>query len=477
MPARLLIWLRSSLGIRLRSAIAAAAVVALALTVAGVALVTAARTMLISDINATIADKANEVIGALSTGNNDQLAQTLLPSAGERTIVQVLDATGQVIAASEDISGKPAMSPLRPEGGQTLREQREVSVTIWRGHVGDETAEPQESGELFSIVAVGTQTTNGAYVVLVGQSQHSAEKTSEVVRGILVVGLPLLTLIIGAATFWFVGRALRPVEAMRQQAITISATNLHTRLPVPRAHDEIAALATTMNDMLTRIEAASQSQRRFVADASHELRSPLSTIHAGLDLLSRTDLPQMATTHVARMRAESGRMAVLIDDLLFLARFDEHGPNTRRDDVDLDDLAYAERDRIASLRPDIHVEDSIMPVRVLGDTHLLQRAVRNLVDNAIRYARSTVTVTLSATATTAHLSIGNDGPTIPPDDRERIFERFVRLDDSRSRSDGGAGLGLSITREIVAAHSGTLTVTDLATGDGSAFHIHLPVTV
>jgi signal transduction histidine kinase len=279
--------------------------------------------------------------------------------------------------------------------------------------------------------------------------------------------------VVAAATFLFVGRTLRPVEAMRRQAATITARSLHTRLPVPAAEDEIAALAATMNTMLDRIEASTAAQRQFVADASHELRSPLATIHANADLLAAAALDADPARSVDRIRSESGRMARLVDDLLLLARVDDQSVSVRHDEVDLDDLVYAARERIAVEHRDLAVSGAVAPVRITGDPDHLHRALRNLVDNAARHARSTVTVSLAATDDGhAEIVVANDGPAIPDADRERIFDRFVRLDDSRSRDGGGSGLGLAIARDIVAAHGGRLTVADVPSG--AAMRISLP---
>jgi signal transduction histidine kinase len=316
-------------------------------------------------------------------------------------------------------------------------------------------------------------TPEGERTVLVGQSLDEVNDGTAATVGALVVGMPLLTVVVGVATFLFVGRTLRPVEAMRRQADTITAQNLHTRLPVPPMADEIAALATTMNTMLDRIEDATAAQRRFVADASHELRSPLATIHAGLDILERAGLPPQATAQVRRMHRESTRMAALIADLLLLARADESGLRLRRDDVDLDDLVYTERDRIAAQHPQLRIEARVTPIRVQGDPQHLQRALRNLLDNAARHAAARVIVELRGDGAHADLVVRDDGAGIPPADRERVFDRFVRLDDARSRDGGGTGLGLAIARDIVALHGGTLTVGGAEAG-GAALHIRLP---
>jgi signal transduction histidine kinase len=349
------------------------------------------------------------------------------------------DGSGRVIAASAAITGAQPISPLRPKSGQTQREQRRIEV----GH-----------DDYFRVTAVGAGTPGGQRTVLVAQSLDEINDGTEAAVGALVIGLPVLILIVGAATFHFVGRTLRPVDAMRRQAATITGSSLHNRLPVPAARDEIAALAETMNTMLDRIEAATAAQRRFVADASHELRSPLATVHAGLDLLEAAELPPAAAAHVTRMHRESERMTRLVGDLLLLARVDESGLSLRREDVDLDDLVYTERDRLAAERPDLRVTAGVTPIRVHGDPPKLHRALRNLVDNAAKHAKNTVDIDLAQRPDAVELTVADDGAGIPPADRERVFDRFVRLGDDRSRQRGGTGLGLPIARDIVTAHGG-----------------------
>jgi signal transduction histidine kinase len=442
----------------MRSALAAALVVAVASVLAGVAFLVASRLILLDNVNQSATQRAGQVAAAVGETGTTRLTTALRPSPRDRTVVQVIDPTGRVVAASAAVGGVDPISALRPKAGQVLREQRQLAGT---------------HDQSFQIVAVGVDTPAGLHTVLVGQSLDEVNDAMVALTGALVVGLPLLTIVVGTATFLFVGRTLRPVEAMRRQATTISATNLHLRLPVPVADDEVAALATTMNTMLDRIETASAAQHRLIADASHELRSPLATIHAGLELLGGTDLPTGAEAHVARMRGESARMARLIDDLLLLARIDESGLRLRRDDVDLDDIVEVECDRISAERPDLQTTTRVAPVRVSGDPHHLQRAIRNLVDNATRHARSTVTITLSISGDNADLTVADDGPGIPAADRARVFDRFVRLDEDRSRLGGGTGLGLPIARDIITAHGGAITIAD-APGGGAAIGVRLP---
>ncbi|MCW2642409.1 MAG: integral rane sensor signal transduction histidine kinase [Dactylosporangium sp.] len=450
--------LRGRLGVRLRSALAAAAVVAVALLVAGLVVVSITRAALTSNVDAAATQRAGEVAAALTAGRDAGLRSALRSPPGEQTIVQVVGPADTVTVASAGVDGEPPLSPLRPPVGQTLREQRTLPVA---------------DQDTFRIVAVGVETPQGARTVLVGQSLRPVADSVRVLSAILLGGLPLLVLVVGAATFVFVARSLRPVEAIRRRVAGITGRDMQARVPVPAAHDEIAALAETMNDMLDRLESTVTVQRRFLADASHELRSPLATVQVGLDILASShDLPDVSQQHVERLRTETVRLGRLVGDLLLLARVDEHGLAPRRDDVDLDDLAYAERDRLAAEHPRLRLQLTIKPVRVQGDPHHLGRALRNLVDNAARYARTTVTIRVWADPTAAYVEVDDDGPGIPAADRGRIFDRFVRLDDSRSRTDGGTGLGLPIAREIIAVHGGAVTVID--SDSGAVLRIRLP---
>ncbi|MFI5934220.1 sensor histidine kinase [Actinoplanes sp. NPDC051494] len=446
-------WVRCRLGIRLRSALAAGLVVAVAAVLAGAVLLIVSRGILMDNVTAAAVARADQVVSALNGGTPPALAVT--PG---RTVVQVLDPAGRVVAASAAISGTPPLSPLRPGSGRSEWETRQVAFN-------------EEAS--FRVLATGVATVSGVRTVLVAESLDTVDDATEAILAALLAGMPLLALVVGAATFVFVGRTLRPVEAMTRRAATITATNLHARLPVPVAEDEIAALAATMNTMLNRIETASAAQRRFVADASHELRSPLATIHANADLLAAAGLAEAPARSVARIHRESARMATLVEDLLLLARVDDGALRLRRDEVDLDDLVYAERERVAVERPGLRIEGEVHPVRVLGDPDQLHRVLRNLVDNAVRHARHGVIISLGAVGAQAELVVGNDGPAIAAGDRERIFDRFVRLDDSRSRQEGGAGLGLPIARDIASAHGGTLAADALA--DGASLRLRLPV--
>ncbi|MBO3750410.1 HAMP domain-containing histidine kinase [Streptosporangiaceae bacterium NEAU-GS5] len=267
-------------------------------------------------------------------------------------------------------------------------------------------------------------------------------------RPMLYVGIPTLLLVVGGVTWLLVGRALAPVSAMRATFADITARDLHQRVPIPRSRDEVNRLARTLNATLDRLEHAMERHKRFVADAAHELRSPIATLRTRLEL-GRREAPALtreALTDVVRLQG-------LAADLLLLARLDAGEP-LRAEEVDLGQVATEEalksRGRDVSINLDIATD-----VVVAGSRSQLGRMVANLVDNAVRHAASAVTVRVAAPGT---VEVSDDGPGIPAEHRESVFGRFTRLDEARARDAGGSGLGLAIARDIAQAHGGTLSV-------------------
>jgi signal transduction histidine kinase len=265
---------------------------------------------------------------------------------------------------------------------------------------------------------------------------------------------------------------MQSVDDIRSRVADITTSDLTERVPVPGSRDEVAALAVTMNEMLARIEAGHDAQRRFVGDASHELRSPLTTIISALEVaVAHPEVlgGELATT---TLMPEALRMKALIDDLLLLARADERGLEMAREDVDLDDLAAAELERMRR-ETDLDVSADLEPARMTGDPAALSRVLRNLFDNAARHAVSRVHVSVRQLADHVLVEVGDDGPGIAPAHRQRVFDRFVRLDPDRSRTAGGAGLGLAIVREIVLGHGGSVSIGD-GIGSGTTVTVQLP---
>jgi signal transduction histidine kinase len=277
---------------------------------------------------------------------------------------------------------------------------------------------------------------------------------------------------VGITTWVVSGKALEPVEAIRLEVEGISANELHRRVPEPRTEDEIGRLARTMNAMLDRLDGAADRQRRFVADASHEFRSPLTAIRSRLevDLAHPHDADWQATER--EVLDDTIRLQHLVHDLLALAASDAMArDSSAHEPVDLDEIVLSESRRLRSRTAHRVDTAEVSGAQLLGDAEALRRAVRNLLENAARHARSAVAVTLEESESSVTLTIADDGPGIPPDQRGRIFERFTRLDDGRSRDAGGTGLGLAITHDIVVLHGGTIRVDN---APGARFIVSFP---
>jgi signal transduction histidine kinase len=263
---------------------------------------------------------------------------------------------------------------------------------------------------------------------------------------------------------------LQPVEAIRARTAGIGAADLSARVPVPATGDEVAALAGTMNAMLGRLESSARAQRAFVSDAGHEMRSPVAVIRTELEVAQRAGL---SATTLSDVLSETDRLEHLVDDLLMLARADEGQVQLHQEDVDVDDLLEGERVRLRC-RAGLVVTATIRPARVQGDRAALARVVRNLVDNAARHAAGRVHLSCRRDGDEVEFEVDDDGPGVPAAERERVFERFVRLDEARSRLDGGSGLGLAIVRELVRAHGGRVQLTDGGPLPGARVVIRLP---
>jgi signal transduction histidine kinase len=417
---------------------------------------TAAAVGLVETVQRSLENRTrDEGAGAVET-----LARRL--EAGERPeqltfgtttrIVQVLDRDGDVVAST------PGAERVLLQSIQ--RSEPPLRVTFVR------TSDGQRLLAYRAVVAPA-----GRYTIAVASPLDAVRRSVDTVGDVLWLATPFLVALVAALAWFLTGRALRPVEVLRAEVDEITHTTMHRRVPVPPGSDEVARLATTMNDMLDRLEGAADRQRRFVADASHELRSPITTMRADLEVALRS--PAGVDWHdlARRMLAENERLSLLVDDLLELARLDEGRPARPRVDVDLDDLVHDEAARASSR---VHVDVAgVSAGRVHGDLRQLGQLVRNLVDNAARHAGSRVAVTLTTEGREAVLRVDDDGPGVPEADRARVFERFARLDEGRAREGGGAGLGLALVQRVVVAHGGTVTVADAPLG-GARFEVRLP---
>src|SRR3954451_14677858 len=316
--------------------------------------------------------------------------------------------------------------------------------------------------------------TQAGRITLVAQSSlEEVDRTVNSVSDVLLIAVPSMIALVALAAWYFTGRALRPVEAIRQQAESITGTTMDRRVPEPDTDDEVGRLARTMNAMLDRLETSSRRQRQFVSDASHELRSPLASIRTNLEVAlrhaDRTDWPAVA----GRALAEDVRMEDTVSELLELARVDEAAgpmPLASLPEVDLDELVLD--DTVQQRRVPVDTA-RVSAGRVHGRREQLTRVVRNLVDNAARHANARVAVELTTDDGRVDLTVDDDGPGIALDDRERVFHRFTRLDDGRARDSGGLGLGLSMVKAITEQHGGTVTIDDAPLG-GARLRVRLP---
>ncbi|KAE8764677.1 ATP-binding protein [Georgenia thermotolerans] len=444
---------KKGLGIRAVITLAATAVVAVILVVAGVALTMLLRHALMTGIEAAARERADYVASLVDT----PLPTSAVDAVSEgRAVAQVLDQEGHVVVASHDLEGEPAMrSPVTTPQVSTI------------------AAMPSEDDEPYRVVALPAGPPEAPRTVLVALPLTPVVRVVGETSRLILAIFPAVLALTGLVTWLAVGHALAPVERIRRKAATIGAGDLSQRVPLPPAHDELRRLAETMNSMLSRIEAAHERQRHFVSDASHELRSPLANEQALVEVaLARRDLDLWQEVG-QDLQAEQARMRRLVDDLLLLARLDGQVPVPRRE-VDLDDVVHEQAARLRKLGR-VRMEVAPLPaLRVLGDVDQLGRVVRNLLDNAARHARTTVTVALRTAGGEAVLRVTDDGAGVPPDQRERIFDRFTRLDEARGRDQGGSGLGLAISRAIAAAHGGSLVLAEPA-GPGAAFELRLPL--
>jgi signal transduction histidine kinase len=426
-------------------------VVAIALVAGATALIVALRHTLIDEVAEAGRAQAADVARQLESGR-----PPILEVAGsDEQLIQVITPAGAVVASSPNVAGMPAVVRLQP--GQSTR-----IVT------------PLDDDE-FVAVAEAAETSEGLRIVVVARALVDVLDTTTVVTQLLIIGLPVLLAVVALTTWFAVGRALAPVDAIRREVDEISAAQLHRRVPLPKADDEIGRLAATMNRMLARLESARNSQRRFVSDASHELRSPITTIRQHAEVaLAHPD--QMTSQELADVvLAEQQRMQRLVEDLLLLARADEHVPFSRAP-VDLDDLAFEEGHRLRSTTSAAVDTSGVGAARVQGDADALRRVLRNLGENAARHALSRVAISLEARGGDAVLTVDDDGPGIPESERERVLGRFVRLDEARSRDGGGSGLGLSIVDEVVRAHGGSLSISQSPLG-GARIQVTLQAAV
>ncbi|WP_337061566.1 sensor histidine kinase [Kineococcus sp. G2] len=454
-------------GVRTRSSAAAVLVLALLIATAGTAGLLVLRGSLLDTVATSATVQARLVRAAVSPGALDgsdpaarERLDALVGADDERgTHVQVV-ADGEVVTASRALAGLAPLSSAVPGVGRTRVRERSLP------QLGDD--------ERWLVAVVGADADGQRYTVVVAESTAGAQRTLRTAALLVAVGGALLLVAVGVATHVFVGRSLRPVEAIRRTVDGITSADLAGRVPVPPGDDEVSRLARTMNEMLGRLQAAQRAQRRFVADASHELRSPVATLRAAAEVQRLHPGATGPVEFAALVDGEAVRLERLVADLLLLARADEGAAVPVRAEVDVDELLESEGARLrASTALEVVVRTA--PARVLGDAGQLGRAVRNLTDNAARHARGRVELGVRADGPEAVVTVADDGAGVAEGERERVFDRFVRLQDSRDRASGGTGLGLAIVAGTVTAHGGSVRCTAPAGGSGALFEVRLPL--
>ncbi len=428
--------------VRWRVTLLAAVAVALVLVVTGAVLVVVQRRVLTEQLDETLAADADRAVASMTPG----LEPDLDVSADDDGVAQIVTTDGRVIfSTTPPVEGTIAPAPEgRDAVTRTLDGQRVVSRRF-----------AADGQELIVHVAAPLDDVRESVRALV------------VTLGVLV---PVVTAVLAALVWLLVGRTLRPVEQIRAEVAGIGLGELDRRVPEPSGRDEIARLAGTMNEMLDRLDASNRQQQQFVADASHELRTPLARLRTEIEVargVSANDDPVLGS-----LLEEVENLQLLTDDLLVLARSDARAAEGEGRPVDLDDVVLEEVRAVDARGRDIDTRQ-VSAAQVVGHRDQLRRVVANLLDNAVRHATDSVSLSLAETDGVVKLAVTDDGPGIPAERRAAVFERFGRLDESRTAGSGGTGLGLAIARDLVERHGGTIVV-DPDYDAGARFVVTLP---
>ena len=458
-------WLAEHTGtVRFRITALAALVVFVVLALTGIGLVAAQRELLTGGVDATLRQRADDVEAELRDAPAVALSRSWGSRGDDDNVTQLVGPGDEVLASSINIAGYRAPVADDPSGrGDAYRT------------VGELATYDTEYRVLSRLVPVDGIAGVTWVVVHVATDIDEIHDGAEVLTDLLVVIIPVVAALLAVVVWWLTGRTLQPVEDIRGQVALMGGADLHRRVPEPPTDDEIARLARTMNGMLERLETAQRRQQRFVADASHELRTPLTRIRSELevDIAHPERADPMATQ--GRVLDEALAMQGLLDDLLRLASADAGAGGADFAPVDIDDIVLREARRLRDrgrVEVDVH---GVSAGQAHGDAGQLVRLVRNLADNAERHAARTVRFSLGEEGGHLLLVVADDGPGIAAADRERVFERFTRLDDARTRDAGGAGLGLAIVAEIVARHHGTVVAVPPPDGAaGARLEVRLP---
>ena len=448
-------WLRR-LSLRARLLLVSVVVLFAGLAGGGVVLVATMNFALLRTANSEALLTADEIAKLVNTG---ALSDPLPAAPAVR--VQVVDSRNRVRAVSP---GADRLVPiLYPDELDALGERQGRFISGNR--IGFD-------GRV-RVVMVTAGPPSDRVKVLVARPTADLTQGVQLLRTTLLVTFPPLVALLALVAWRVVGATLRPVEALRAGAEEITGGSRSDRLPVPDSRDEIHRLAVTLNGMLHRLDTARSRQRAFVADAAHELRSPLTNMRTELEVAQRlpdsTDWPALTDD----LLTDVDRLSRLVDDLLLLARADDgstRAPLRQAETVELGQLLA----EVAARYPAVQYERPAAPLKTQGERDAIGRVVANLLDNAVRHAASSVRLTVAADGAYQLISVSDDGPGIPAADRERVFDRFTRLDDARARDAGGSGLGLAIVRELVRRHGGTVALRGTSPPPGLHVDVRLP---
>jgi heavy metal sensor kinase len=413
------------------------------------------------------------------------------PEANDR-FIRVSRADGRVVYVSgnpHDHSFVPARVPAAPAAAPLVRrtalvrKQQVPGGSLLIGAVGYPAplSGPATAGPGGSVGATSNLPPGSPrYIVEVGVSTERTESTLRQVLLLLVIGLPITVCIAVTGGFILVKRALQPVDGMARKAEQITQLNLNERLPVMRSGDELESLSIALNHMISRLQDAIQTSKRFVADASHELRTPLTVLRGELENLAQdAQLRAHTREYLGSMLEEVDRLAEIVESLLALSKLDAGEASSERVKFDLGELATSTAEQMSLLAEDKNITvicEAAPQVMVEGDRARMKQVVVNLLDNAIKYTPNggRVLLKISRDAREAILDVADNGVGIPADALPYMFERFFRVDDSRSREQGGAGLGLSIVKSICNAHGAAVEVSSTP-GEGSRFRVRQPL--
>ena len=428
--------------IKLRVTLVFAAVMAIVLAAAGLFLYLRLESSLNNSIDTDLQARSQQLIREMRVRDRGigEPARNLIDQRPD-DFAQVLTSMGQLFDPTHQRGQHPALTPPRVTAAS------EEQITF---------EQPTRGGAAERYLARPFAFEGHSLIAVVGTSLQSRDDALDSLLTLLLIGGPIALILASLATYWTVGSALRPVEAMRRRASEVSAAGSQQRLPVPEARDDLRRLGETLNQMLDRLQTALERERAFVDDASHELRTPLAAHKAELELALRYGATtEELRTAIASAIEEADRLAQLAESLLVIARSDKGELALKMESVDIPEVFATLRDRLGSRAQRderaLVFEDG-SPGAVEADRMRLEQALANLVENALRYGEGTVRVWSHRTDGRMEIHVSDEGPGFPPDFLPHAFERFRRGDTARSGD--GTGLGLAIVKAIAQAHGG-----------------------